>query len=75
MNKVYEVMGFAGIALTVIGQILCVESALMGQTMWMIANVLYLTKAVKQKMGKAEIVRNVVMSAVTCGLIMKILFF
>jgi hypothetical protein len=75
MNKVYEVMGFVGIALTVIGQILCVESALMGQTMWMIANVLYLTKAVKQKMGKAEIVRNVVMSAVTCGLIVKILFF
>ena len=75
MNKVYEVMGFAGIILTVVGQILCVESALMGQTMWMIANVLYLTKAVKQNMGKAEIVRNVVMSAVTCGLIIKILFF
>jgi len=68
-TKVYEVMGYVAIALTVIGQIAINVSALAGQSLWMIANVLYLTKAVKQNMGKAEVVRNVIMSAITTGLI------
>ena len=65
----YEVMGYMAIALTVIGQIVINISVIMGQIFWLIANALYLTKAIKQKMGKAEIMRNVIMSAITCGLI------
>lgn len=65
----YEVMGYMAIALTVIGQIVINISVIMGQIFWLIANALYLTKAIKQEMGKAEIMRNVIMSAITCGLI------
>lgn len=68
-TKIYEVMGYVAIALTVIGQIAINVSALAGQSLWMVANVLYLTKAVKQNMGRAEIIRNVIMSAITTGLI------
>lgn len=65
----YEVMGYMAIALTVIGQIVINISVIMGQIFWFVANALYLTKAIKQEMGKAEIMRNVIMSAITCGLI------
>jgi len=65
----YEVMGYAAIALTVIGQIVINISPIAGQGTWMVANVLYLIKAVKTNMGRAEIVRNVIMSAITTGLI------
>ncbi len=65
----YEVMGYMAIALTVIGQIVINISVIMGQIFWFVANALYLAKAIKQEMGKAEIMRNVIMSAITCGLI------
>lgn len=67
--NIYEVMGYVAIALTVIGQIVINVSVIGGQTLWLIANMLYLTKAVKQNMGKAEVMRNVIMSAITYGLI------
>ena len=68
-NKIYEIAGYVAIALTVIGQIVVNMSAIAGQSLWMIANIIYLIKAVKQNMGKAEIIRNVIMSASTTGLI------
>jgi hypothetical protein len=68
-KKIFEVMGYIAIALTVIGQVVINVSAIAGQSVWMVANVLYLIKAVKQHMGKAEIIRNVIMSAITTGLI------
>lgn len=67
--SIYEVMGYVAIALTVIGQIVINVSVIGGQSLWLIANALYLTKAVKQSMGKAEVMRNVIMSAITFGLI------
>lgn len=68
MNKIYETMGYAGLALTVLGQICVGVDYMLGQTCWLVANGLYLTKAVKQDLGKAEMVRNVCMSALTAGL-------
>ena len=68
-KKIFEVMGYIAIALTVIGQVVINVSAIAGQSVWMVANVLYLIKAIKQNMGKAEIIRNVIMSAITTGLI------
>lgn len=69
MKKIIlEIFGYVAIALTVLGQILIGIDYLIGQGCWLIANALYLTKAVKQDLGKAEITRNVVMSALTVGL-------
>lgn len=65
----FEVFGYIAIFLTVIGQVAVNIDPLYGQAAWMVANVLFLVKAVKQKQGKAEITRNVVMSAITAGLI------
>lgn len=69
MKKTLELAGYVAIFLTVLGQIAINIEPLWGQSLWMIANVLYLIKAVKQKMGKAEITRNIIMSAITTGLI------
>jgi hypothetical protein len=68
-QNMFEVFGYIAIFLTVIGQVAVNIDPLYGQAAWMVANVLFLVKAVKQKQGKAEITRNVVMSAITAGLI------
>lgn len=65
----FEVFGYIAIFLTVIGQVVVNINPLYGQVAWLIANALFLIKAVKQQQGKAEITRNVVMSAITAGLI------
>lgn len=67
--KKFEIIGYVAIVLTVLGQIVINVSALAGQCLWMVANVLYLTKAIKTDMGRAETMRNVIMSAITAGLI------
>lgn len=69
MNKFYEVLGYIGIALTVIGQIVINISPIGGQLIWFFANICFLVKAVKQKMGRAETIRNVIMLSITTGLI------
>ena len=68
MTKIYELCGYLGIALTIIGQILIGLDYFAGQSCWLAANALYLFKAVKQQQDRAEIVRNVAMSAITLGL-------
>lgn len=68
-DKMFEMCGYVAIALTVFGQVVINISALGGQTIWMVANLLYLVKAFGQNLGKAEITRNFVMSGVTTGLI------
>jgi hypothetical protein len=65
----YNVMTYAAIALTIIGQIIVGGSYLCGLACWMVANVLFLIAAVGNHLGKAEIIRNVCMSAITAGLI------
>ena len=68
-NGILEVCGYIAIAITVLGQFAVNISPLVGQSLWMIANVLYLIKAVRQDLGKAEVTRNVIMSAITAALI------
>lgn len=63
-----ETFGYAGLALTILGQCVIGINYLVGQGCWLLANGLYLTKAFKQDLGRAEIVRNVAMSAITAGL-------
>ena len=65
----YNIMTYAAIALTIIGQIIIGSSYLCGLACWMAANVLFLIVAVGSHSSKAEIVRNVCMSAITAGLI------
>lgn len=67
--KVMEVLGYCGIALTIIGQIAVGANYLLGQSCWLVANALFIIKAVRQKQGKAETLRNVIMLAITIGLI------
>lgn len=67
-KSIFEILGYVAVALTVLGQILIGVDYLTGQGCWLVANALYLTKAVKQDLGKAEITRNVIMSALTIGL-------
>lgn len=68
-NK-WEWCGYAGLALTILGQCLVGIFYLAGQGCWLLANALYLTKAVKQNLGRAEVVRNCAMSAITFGLML-----
>lgn len=65
----YNVMSYAAIALTIVGQIIASGSYLCGLACWMLANILFLVVAVGSHLGKAEIIRNVCMSAITAGLI------
>lgn len=67
--KLMELCGYCGIALTIIGQITVGANYLLGQTCWLVANALFIIKAVRQKQGKAETIRNVIMLAITIGLI------
>lgn len=64
-----EIFGFVAIGLTICGQIAVNVSPLLGQGLWLVSNVLFLTKAIKQDMGRAEITRNVTMLALTVGLV------
>lgn len=64
----WEWCGYLGLMLTIIGQCLVGIFYLAGQGCWLLANALYLTKAVKQDLGRAEIVRNCAMFALTFGL-------
>ena len=63
-----ENLGYCGLALTIIGQCIIGISYLCGQGCWLVANGCYLIKAVKQDLGRAEIIRNVALSAITAGL-------
>ena len=63
-----EGLGYCGLALTIIGQCVIGISYLCGQGCWLVANGCYLLKAIKQDIGRAEIVRNVCMSAITVSL-------
>lgn len=65
---IWEVCGYIAIALTVAGQVLIGGSYLIGQGCWLVANVLYIAKAIKQNAGNAEITRNLIMTALTAGL-------
>ena len=67
--KLMELCGYCGIVLTVVGQVTVGANYLLGQACWLIANALFIIKAVRQKQGKAETVRNVIMLAITIGLI------
>lgn len=69
MSRAMEILGYCGIALTIIGQVTIGASYLLGQTCWLVANTLFIIKAVRQKQGKAETIRNVIMFALTMGLI------
>ena len=64
----WEIAGYIGLALTIIGQCVIGISYLCGQGCWLVANGCYLIKAVKQDLGRAEIIRNVALSAITAGL-------
>lgn len=64
----YNVMSYAAIALTIIGQIIASGSYLCGLACWMLANILSLIVAMSNHSGEV-VICNVCMSAITAGLI------
>jgi hypothetical protein len=69
-----EIIGYVGLILTVIGQILVGYFYLAGLACWLVANILYLLKACGQNLGKAEVMRNVIMLGITGGLMLLWIF-
>lgn len=63
-----DVFAYIGIVLTIAGQCIIGFNYIGGQACWLVSNLLYLTKAFGQNMGKSEIVRNVCMTGITAGL-------
>lgn len=66
--RAYEVMGYVALALTIAGQVVVNMSPLAGQSIWMGANVLYIAKAAGQRLGRAEMARNIVLTVITLTL-------
>lgn len=73
MQKAFVVVGFAAVALTIIGQIVSPWNILLTNLLWLVANLLFLVKAIAQQADTAEKVRNVCMLAVTVGVLVSIL--
>lgn len=68
-RKVWENLQYLNLALTIGGQCLIGASYLVGQTAWLIANLIAVARDVVLHRPAADIVRDVAMSALTAGLI------
>lgn len=68
-RKVWENLQYLNLALTIGGQCLIGASYLVGQTAWLIANLIAVTRDVVLHRPAADVVRDVAMTALTAGLI------
>lgn len=67
-RKVWENLQYLNLALTVAGQVLVVYY-LIGQTIWLVANVIAVTRDIALHRPHADLVKDVTMTAITIGLI------
>lgn len=68
-RKVWENLQLATLLLSVAGQIIIAPSYLLGQGLWLIANVIAVARDVVLHRPAADVVRDVAMTALTAGLI------
>lgn len=68
-RKVWENLQYLNLALTIGGQCLIGASYLIGQTAWLIANLIAVARDVILRRPAADVVRDVAMTALTAGLI------
>lgn len=72
-EKLWERVMYLILALTVAGQVIINMNALAGQTVWLVANVLAVTRNVMLKRPASDMVKDVCMLGITAGLIAAIL--
>lgn len=68
-RKVWENLQYLNLALTIAGQCVIGASYLLGQTGWLIANVIAVARDIVLKRPAADVVKDVCMTALTAGLI------
>lgn len=68
-RKVWENLQYLNLALTIGGQCLIGASYLVGQTAWLIANIIAVARDIILHRPAADVVRDVAMTALTAGLI------
>lgn len=67
--QVWTQAQYLNLALTIVGQILVGSTYLLGQTAWLVANIIAVVRDVVLHRPAADIVRDVAMTALTAGLI------
>lgn len=69
-NQIFwEIIGYISLALCIFGQIAVGYMYIPAQIVYLVANVLSLTRSITIKLPKANIVKDVVFTAITTGLI------
>lgn len=68
-RKVWENLQYLNLALTIAGQVVIGGSYLIGQGVWLIANLIAVGRDITLKRPMADLVRDVAMTALTVGLI------
>lgn len=67
--QVWTQAQYLNLTLTIVGQILVGSTYLLGQMMWLIANLIAVARDVILRRPAADVVRDVAMTALTAGLI------
>ena len=68
-RKVWENLQYLNLALNIAGQVVIGGSYLLGQGVWLIANLIAVGRDIVLKRPMADLVRDVAMTALTAGLI------
>lgn len=68
-RKVWENLQLVNLFLTIAGQIIIAPSYLLGQGLWLIANIIAVIRDVVLHRPAADVVKDVAMTALTAGLI------
>lgn len=68
-RKVWENLQYLNLALTIAGQCIIGASYLIGQGVWLAANLIAVIRDVVLKRPAADVVKDVAMTALTAGLI------
>lgn len=67
-RKVWENLQYLNLALTIAGQILIGGSYMLGQSVWLVANIIALARDFTLQRPTADKVRDAAMTALTAGL-------
>jgi len=68
-NSFWEIIGYASLALNIIGQITVGYVYLLAQGLYLVGNIMGVTRSFVLNQPRADKVRNIVFLAITCGLI------
>lgn len=68
-RKVWENLQYLNLGMTIAGQVVIGGSYLLGQGVWLAANIIAVARDVALKRPAADVVKDVAMTALTAGLI------